>query len=154
MSNPYTAEYVGVMTLGEICDLLAAKDAEIARLMADVNRITDCWSIVSRHVGNWREFPMKLTPDMLERRRLIAESEFDTAVRAIMERDALSVELTAERQKVQELRKYVMSMWREANSNVSAATGNDWAQEAKALDMIHAVKIKMDALGLTGAEPQ
>lgn len=70
---------------------------EIARLAAQVaqqdyriKELTSQWSVMARACGNWREFDEgPLSAETVERRRLIAQGEYEVATRAILERAEL-----------------------------------------------------------------
>ena len=61
--------------------------------MTEVEQLRSEWSVMARACGNYRDFGMAVTPEATERRRLIADADYEAAARAIVERDLLRTAL-------------------------------------------------------------
>ena len=74
----------------ELSILLRSANAEIKQLRHE-------WSVMARACGNYRSFGEALTPEAIERRRLIDNADYEVAARAIVERDALRALLSTQK---------------------------------------------------------
>lgn len=82
----------------EVEALLLQRAQEIARLTGE-------WSVMARACANWRSFDSgHLSPETLERRRLIADNEWECAARAFLERDKLRAQLAARAQEIEQVK--------------------------------------------------
>jgi hypothetical protein len=74
-----------IALLAEVAALTAERDQQ----KVEIAMLRNEWSVMARACGNYRDFGMALTEEAKERRRLIADAEYEVAARAIIERASL-----------------------------------------------------------------
>lgn len=72
---------------GIVSEQLASRDAELARLRDEVERITRQWAVMARAVGNWREIG-QVNPDTDQ-----TERDWLVAAQAIVDAESLRSEV-------------------------------------------------------------